>query len=92
MSEHKSIDPHPWYLGGCDALGPFETCSECNKLINHRYTAVCLDSKNGNKIWDVVGPLGILLGRSYENRVDAKWIAEILSIAYEAGETSTKFL
>lgn len=28
----SSNDPHPWYAGGCDALGPNGTCAECAKI------------------------------------------------------------
>ena len=31
-------DPHPWYLGGCDALGPNGTCAECRKVVLFGYS------------------------------------------------------
>jgi hypothetical protein len=30
--DYSKTDPHPWYAGGCDALGADGTCAECAKL------------------------------------------------------------
>jgi hypothetical protein len=97
MSEKASAettdDPHPWYLGGCDALGPFETCTECNKAIKPAFAVekddsrACRDCGHGTH-WEVVGPGDVALGRSFGDEEDATEWAELLSLAYEAGRRS----
>lgn len=34
----QTTDPHPWYAGGCDALGPGGTCAECAKMAQPHIT------------------------------------------------------
>jgi hypothetical protein len=86
-------DPHPWYPGGCDALGPFETCSECNKLAKPAFVVekddsrACQDCGHGT-YWDVVGPGDMAMGRSFADPDEAADWAQYLSIAYEAGRRS----
>lgn len=31
-ASRQTPDPHPWYAGGRDALGPDGTCAECGKV------------------------------------------------------------
>jgi len=90
LAESNTTDPHPWYPGGCDALGPFETCAECNKLVEPAYkvekddTKACRDCGHGT-YWDVIGPGDVALGHSFSDPEEAEWIAAMMSVAYEAG-------
>jgi hypothetical protein len=39
-----TTDHHPWYAGGCDALGPDGTCAECGVWVSGawRVVAACI--------------------------------------------------
>ncbi len=46
----QTTDPHPYYLGGCDALGPGGTCAACAEAATLAPIHIIEFSGDGNAI------------------------------------------